>query len=146
MHRYRYAGLLVAALLFLIACEPAWTEAEKQNAQYIHLAFRESQAATHLSNTVSGLVMAEDFTRIWRKHLNRAYEYAQIVDDGVLDKVHPEMRDHWRAEFLEGLRLRLLNAEPPHNPGAEIKGQALHDQFGDWWNANNKGGIKIPKA
>ena len=121
-----------------------WSEKEKENARYIHLAFQEQQMATRISNQGKpfSLVPPEESTRMWR-HIERAYEYARTVTDSVLDKVHPQMRQHWRIEFEEGLRLRLKNWRT-HDVRAEIEGQALLDRFGDWWN-ENKREIRIPR-
>ena len=76
-------------------------------------------------------------------HYQTARQYAETVTDEVLDKVHSEIRAHWRSEFQEGIRLRLINLR--HGDlEAEIKGSALLDRFGDWWNANKKD-LRVPK-
>ena len=77
------------------------------------------------------------------KHYQNALQYAEIVTDEVLDKVHPKIRGRWRGEMEEGIRLRLINFHEG-DVQAEIKGSALLDRFGDWWNTN-KPDIKISK-
>ena len=140
-------GFLLIGVLALAACsdEPSFTEAEKTNARYVVLAFREAQQAVRISNSgpAFSLVSAEDSNRM-AAHYEKALEYAEIVTDEVLDKVHPDIREHWRGEMEEGIRLRLLNFQEKGNVQAEIRGSELLDRFGDWWNAN-KPDIKVPK-
>ncbi len=140
-------GLLLMGALALAACsdEPSFTETEKTNARYITLAFREAQQAVRVSNSgpAFSLVSKEDGDRI-TMHYQNALKYAEIVTDDVLDKVHPEIREHWRGEMEEGMRLRLINFQEKNNPQAEIRGSELLDRFGDWWNANKRD-IKVPK-
>ncbi len=139
-------GLLLVGALALSACsdEPSFTEDEKTNARYVTLAFREVQQAFRISNggPAFSLVSKEDRDRM-TMHYQNALKYAGAVTDEVLDKVHPEIRGHWRAELEEGIRLRLVNFQEG-NMQAEIKGSTLLDRFGDWWNAN-KPDIKVPK-
>jgi hypothetical protein len=139
-------GLLLIWALTLAACsdEPSFTEAEKTNARYVTLAFREAQQAVRISNSepAFSMVSAEDRNRM-TMHYQNALKFAETVTDEVLDKVHPKIRGHWRAELEEGIRLRLVNFQEG-NMQAEIKGSTLLDRFGDWWNAN-KPDIKVPK-
>ena len=60
----------------------------------------------------------------------------------MLDKIHRDLKSHWKEEFLEGLRLRLLNLESELGDyQAELKGDALLDKFVDWLKANK---IRVP--
>ena len=133
-------------ILLLAACsdEPTWSEQEKTNARYITLAFGESQQAIRISNSQQAFsAMSTEVRESMTMHYQTARQYAETVTDGVLDKVHSEMRAHWRNEFQEGIRLRLINLQ--HGDlEAEIKGSALLDRFGDWWNANKKD-LRVPK-
>ena len=140
------AGLLVIGVLAVAACseEPRFTDSEKTNARYVALAFREAQQAVAISNSkpAFSMVSAEDRERMIA-HYQNALKFAETVTDEVLNKVHPEIRGHWRAEMEEGIRLRLINFRKG-NAQAEIRGSDLLDRFGDWWNAN-KPDIKVPK-
>ncbi len=133
-------------ILLLAACsdEPTWSEQEKTNARYITLAFGESQQAIRISNSQQAFsAMSTEVRESMTMHYQTARQYAETVTDGVLDKVHSEMRAHWRNEFQEGIRLRLIKLQ--HGDlEAEIKGSALLDRFGDWWNANKKD-LRVPK-
>ncbi len=133
-------------ILLLAACsdEPTWSEQEKTNARYITLAFGESQQAIRISNSQPAVsAISKEDREGMTMHYQTARQYAETVTDEVLDKVHSEMRAHWRNEFQEGIRLRLINLQ--HGDlEAEIKGSALLDRFGDWWNAN-KNDLRVPK-
>lgn len=135
--------LFCSLLAVVVACSE-WSAEEKENSQNILRAFKEVQEATRISN--SGLSFAPmppaNLERMIA-HYEAALIYAITVEDKVLDKVHPEIRPHWRGEFEQGLHLRLINFHE-RDTQAEIEGSALLDQFGDWWDVN-KDDIKIPK-
>lgn len=135
--------VLVAQTLAACSDEPSFTEAEKTNARYVVLAFKEVQQAVRISNSKPGfsIISTEDWGQM-TMHYQNALKYAETVTDEVLNKIHPEIRAHWRGEMEEGIRLRLINYQED-NTQAEIKGSELLDRFGDWWNAN-KPDIKIP--
>jgi hypothetical protein len=135
--------VLLIALALPACSREEWTREEVQNAGYILLAFREEQEATRIGNGGGALtaLSASDF-EMMRSHLKKAYDYALLVEDGVLDKAHRELRQHWKEENVEGLRLCLVNFDRG-DATAEIEGQRLLDKFGDWWNAH-KGEIRIP--
>jgi hypothetical protein len=138
--------LLIVGVFFLASCsgEPDWTDAERDNARFILLAFLEENQATQLTDSVSspGLMPPGDTAQIVA-HLEQALEYAQAVNDDVLDKLNSEIRNHWRTEFQEGIQLRLAKFREG-DLQSEIIGHQLLVQFGDWWTANNKI-IKFPK-
>ena len=136
---------IIGAVVLSAACskQPAWTDAEKENAGYILSAFAEEQEAVHIANAGPGQMSRFDFERM-RAHQKRVVEFAAVVRDEILDKVNPTMRQHWRAEFTEGLRLQMQNYPDHPDAAAEINGQALTDRFGDWWN-ENKEAILIPE-
>ena len=138
--------LLIVGVFFLASCsgEPDWTDAERDNARFILLAFLEENQGTRITNSVSSpdVMPTGDAAQIV-VHLERALEYAEAVNDDVLDKINSEIRNHWRSEFQEGIRLRLAKYREGDLESA-INGHRLLVQFGDWWTANNKI-IKFPK-
>ena len=85
----------------------------------------------------------EDMRPILDK-LRAALKQAVAARDDVLDKIHPNLKSHWKEEFVEGLRLRVSNLESG-NYQAELKGDALLDKYGDWL-ATNKIRIPIPRS
>lgn len=137
-----------ASLLFdaaLLAQSP-WTEGEKENARYIIMSMEEVNKATIISNKQRPFSTSPsdspDIIRIVQ-HTEKAYEYAKVVTDSVLDKAHPDLRSHWRGEHQEGLRL-ILKSWEESDFQAQIMGKLLRSRFGDWWNQNKKQ-IRIPK-
>jgi len=138
--------LLIVAVSFLASCsgEPDWTDAERDNARYISLAFLEENQATRIAISVSspGFLPPGDAARIVA-HLEQALEYAEAVNDDVLDKLNSQIRNHWRTEFQEGMQMRLAKYREGDLESA-INGHQLLVQFGDWWTANNQI-IKFPK-
>jgi hypothetical protein len=103
--------------------------------------------ATRLSNNLgAGSGPREQLIPIVAK-LRAALEYANAVNDDVLDKIHPELRRYWKDKFIEGIRLRLSYLESTGGTfQAEFRGQALLDEFGDWFMKNkNKILVPVPK-
>ena len=137
--------LLIVSVFLLASCseEPDWTAAERDNARFILLAFLEENQGTRITNSVSSpdAMPPGDAAQIV-VHLERALEYAEAVNDDVLDKMNSEIRNHWRSEFQEGIRLRLAKYREGDLESA-INGHRLLVQFGNWWTANNEI-IKFP--
>ncbi len=141
----RIFSLIVGVFIFASCSgEQDWTDAERDNARHSTLAFLEESQATRIANSVwsPGFLPPGDAARIV-VHLEQALEYAEAVNDDVLDKLNSEIRDQWRTVFQEGIRLRL--AKFRHGDlESEIDGHQLLVRFGDWWTANNKI-IKFPE-
>ena len=137
--------LLIVSVFILASCseEPDWTDAERDNARFILLAFLEENQGTRITSPVSSpdVMPPGDAVQIVA-HLEQALEYAEAVNDDVLDKLNSEIRNHWRSEFQEGIRLRLAKYREGDLESA-INGHRLLVQFGNWWTANNEI-IKFP--
>jgi hypothetical protein len=143
------SALIALVLFFLTSCsdDGGWTQEQRLNAQNVLVALNEKIEATRLSNDLSppgvpAVVSRRNYEPIFGK-MRAAHAHATVVQDDVLDKIHPELRRHWREEFIEGLRLRISNWEKA-DMRAEIEGSALLDKFGDWYTKNNNN-IRIPK-
>ncbi|MBK1870160.1 hypothetical protein [Taklimakanibacter albus] len=137
----------LAFLLLIAACSDneSWTQEQRSNARNILNAWNAFNEANRIQND-NGLIVSREQIQPIIVNLRSAYEYAQVVQDDVLDKVHPELKQHWKREFIEGLRQRLQNLESGTGAvAAEIGGSIKLDQFGEWM-MENKGEIKIPKA
>ncbi len=76
--------LLVVCVFFLASCsgEPDWTDAERDNARFILLAFLEENQGTRITNSVSSpdFMPPGDAAQIVA-HLEQALEYAEAVND-----------------------------------------------------------------
>ena len=63
----------------------------------------------------------------------KSLKESQNIRDEVLSKLHPELPSHYRDEFCEGIKIYLQGWEE-FDPQLSIKGQWLHDKWGDWYN------------
>ena len=62
---------------------------------------------------------------------------ASLVDDKVLNKIHPQLREHFRNELVPVIQLKVRNWEMPQNDLSIHKQiDALENKWADWFNAN----------
>jgi hypothetical protein len=121
-----------------------FTISERINAAHILIAFHEVQEAIRISDRTTGAgTMAPEDLKLMIENYESALFNARIVTDEVLDKVHPDMRSHWRDELEAGLQLRLTKFQEG-NIQAETEGSALLYRFGEWWN-DNRGSMRAPQ-
>lgn len=66
-----------------------------------------------------------------------------LVTDGVLDKLHPQLREHYRFEYQKSLVL-LVNGAEGKDLNSEVAGVTLHGSWIDWYNAHKKE-IQFPR-
>ena len=117
---------------------------ERDNARHVVRALESAQAAVRISNkgTPYTTLSQGDLVEI-RAYKKAALEDAKRVQDHVLDKIHPEIRTHFRDEFQRGLELQLRNLTSG-DVASEVRGSALVNRWADWFNSN-RSQIKIPK-
>lgn len=81
------------------------------------------------------------------EHQRGALREARLVMDSVLDKAHPQLRQHFRGEFEKGLELVIRSEEmgmtSKVGPTSEqvnlgITGTTLLNEWVDWLNAHHK--------
>lgn len=141
-------------LIAVLGCSPnvTWSDAERKNAEHFFRALEAMQRATRLMNTAKPGVLQLGIEQIM-EHQRTALAEARLVSDGVLDKAHPELRDHFRSEFQRGLELIILSEETglKSTDGRireqiEIgtKGMVLLDKWVDWLNTH-RAEIRIPE-
>ena len=140
----RMVLVLSVVLVVLVGCrhEPSFDESERRNAQGVVSAMSEVRAAVRLTNRSGAGIASEREIQQLRLHYARAYDLARDVEDPVLDKIHEDLREHWRDEFQEAARLMLKNLTEG-DLDAALKGPALHGKWIDWLNANRRE-MKIP--
>jgi hypothetical protein len=68
----------------------------------------------------------------------KALAEAEQADIAAMNRHHPGYGDHFRDEFIEGLRLIVENQRSGTAASAfsSVRGQMLVDKFGDWYVAN----------
>tara|TARA_Y100001934_G_C11805913_1_gene519285 strand:- start:69 stop:515 length:447 start_codon:yes stop_codon:yes gene_type:complete len=141
-------ALTVIALPLIYGCgakQANWTDDEKANIQHFTNALEQRANATKIINSPtpeSSVDRANQLTRIMELK-KRSIEEAKLVDDILLDRIHPELRMNFRGKFQKSLQLFLDAAESSDNKKS-IESSLLHDEWVDWINANNES-IKIPK-
>lgn len=152
--RSRIACAAIIVLL-VAACTraPLWSDADRESAQHY---VRSLEA-----NDKAALIMRRgdpDTPQFGVQEINKyqrtALHEAQLVSDSVLDKVHPELRAHFRSEYQKGLELILESYEaaastssPPLKTQIErqASGVALLSQWKAWLEAH-RSEIKIDAA
>jgi hypothetical protein len=141
--------MFLAGLLLLAACSPIrgnWTEQDLESAMH----FYKSQRA---NKEYLRIVRSGDFNRKFtyeesmelgremRKALSEARQVA--ANPGFLDKVHQDMRQHYRDEYIRSLELTLQNMDHPNYEIAELADR-LYNSYVDWYLDHQKE-IHIPK-
>lgn len=66
----------------------------------------------------------------------KALDEAQQADISEMNSDYPGFGDHFKNEFIEGLRLVIDNGDHWTTGPAFFRGQVLIDRFGDWEDAN----------
>lgn len=143
------------AALVLASCSPGsnWSAEERKNANHFFQSLNASAAATKLTNREPppGQIVMLGAEKILAHH-KTALREARLVSDGVLDKAHPALRQHFRTEYEKGLELVIQGMELGMSSGPSqesvrlsYEGALLLNRWVDWLNAHNKE-IRIPKA
>lgn len=148
--------VMIGAIVLMVAhgCSPnvSWSDAERKNAEHFIRALEAMQRATRLVNAAKPGVLQLGIEEIM-EHQRTALAEARLVSDTVLDKAHPQLRDHFRSEFQRGLELVILSEETglQSKDGRlreqiEIgtKGLVLLDKWVDWLNSH-RAEIRIPE-
>lgn len=136
------AGILLAIPILTGIGVPGtsthWTEAESHQldrfTESIRHAVRISQLTREFEN---GASVDEERLRAMRSEVREALALAGTISDAFLDKLHPQLRRHYRNEFERGLQLRLaaytaiVRGEPAVRE--QLEWQAALDRWGDWY-------------
>jgi hypothetical protein len=123
----------------------SWTAEEKANSKHLMAAFNSDLEAIKLSNAGGpGLIPQDQLRKIVTLEKTALME-ASIVEDPVLDKVHPQLKQHFRDELVPAIELKVKNWEMPQNDLSIHKQiDDLENKWADWFNAN-KDDFYIPK-
>lgn len=148
------AVAIVLSSFALLSCstESTWTKEERKNANHFFLSMESDAAAVRILNKEpSPAILSQRDIDMILKYRKTALHEAMLVTDNVLDKAHPQLREHWRNEYEKGLQLYIKTIESPDSYETydrllfyQMQGQLLLDVFTDWFNAHNQE-IKIPK-
>lgn len=141
--------VLLAGLLLLAACSPIrgnWTPQDLESAMHF---YKSQRANKEYLRIVRGGDFNRKFTyeesmelgREMRKALSEARQVA--ANPGFMDKIHPDMREHYRDEYIRSLELTLQNMDHPNYEIAELADR-LYNSYVDWYLDHQKD-IRIPK-
>ena len=139
-----FSVLAFGFMLLLQACssEKSWTQNDKENVEHFFKSIEAKQAATLIINKLSSRIIPQEDIQEILRYQRIALQEAQLVTDDVLNKAHPELREHFRYEYQKGLDLFIKSLEAP-DFAAQITGSSLLDQWSDWLNAHRQE-IRIP--
>ena len=151
----RKLALTLAILWLAAACsrEPVWSTDERENSRHFFLSLEASQKAkqwTRAPNPDTPQFGVEEIN----KYQGIALREARLVKDAVLDKAHQDLRQHFRAEYQQGLELIQKSYAVASSPGSgapssdqirlQAAGVKLLRQWADWFQAH-RSDIKFPR-
>lgn len=126
-------AILVAALLGACADGVSWTPQEIRNGQHLLKSLDETTQAARLANALPSEFSPDDpkAKRI-AKLLRGAFTDAALVDDSVLEKLHPELFYKFRGDYQPALHQLFTYYETGRvptgtNPSGDLK------KFMYWW-------------
>ena len=147
-------ALIALILALTAACSrgPVWSTDETENSKHFFLSLEASQKATQLVSKGNPDVPQFGIDEI-NRYQSTALSEAKLVQDSVLDKAHPQLKEHFRSEYQKGLELILKSYEvasssksgPPSSGqiDLQVSGVTLLKRWTDWLNAHNHE-IRIP--
>jgi hypothetical protein len=152
---FRLASVCLTSftLAAIVACSSSWSSADRQNAEHFFRALDAAQKATQLTNKAQPGVIQTGIEEILQ-YQRLALQEANFVHDSVLDKAHPQLRQHFRGEFEKGLELVIRSAEmgmaSKVGPTSEqlnlaITGTTLLNEWIEWKNVHRLE-IHIPET
>lgn len=130
----RFAGLLLVVLL-TAGCSDhpiQWTAADRQNAQNIFESLDHAAKAAQLANHLPRDTRDPEQFREVINQLQLARHFADQVEDRILDKAHPNLRQKFRFEYSPALS-RLVEALKSNNREQAIEAAGQIKQFSRWF-------------
>lgn len=121
----------------------SWSKEEVVNSQHFLKADEARRKAIAISNSWESGSMSDpkqlEKSEEMRSLLSIALGHCEKIKDEVLDKIHPELKNHFRNELQKGLKLHLsYQNRETDDIAAEILGVSLMNQWIDWRNAHIK--------
>jgi hypothetical protein len=109
---------------------------ERTSADHVIAALGYHNKAASIANKPGFVVSPSDWDTIV-SYDKRALAEAEQADIGDMNKYHPGFGDHFRDEFIEGLKLIISNSDKGLEQTAPfLRGQVLLNKFGDWYIEN----------
>jgi len=121
-----------------------WSNEEKRNfCHFLNSQRADSQAARISNSTSVGYATEQQVSEIltlWRQALREA----SLVNDSVLDKTHPDLRDKYRNHYQKALQYQIAAFEQ-ENISYSLTGSKMKSDFIDWF-SSAKGRFRVPKG
>ena len=138
-----YRGLLLLCCLgasVLIAAHASPFSSPKGSAAHVSAAINYHTSAAAMGNKAEGMELISTIPESdWQtmiSYYRKALHEAQQADIADMNGDYPGFGDHFRDEFIEGLKLILDNDAGLARVPAFTRGQILMHRFGDWYEAN----------
>ena len=156
IHTLFFIVIICSFLLFIPSVSysfslfgPSWSEEEKKEVCYFLRSYGTVRDTTALFNNWHQSNSTPDFKLLISRHAS-VLKDSEMVSDRVLDKIHPNLKKHYRHELVESSNLaikyytNILFKNKHINIQTTIKSSALHDKFGDFFQSKAKE-FKMPK-
>lgn len=128
----------MAALLLFSACsskeDDKWTEADHAAALHYFNSLRDNKEASRIVRQAGNTFSPKQKAQV-RALTASSLDEARTVSDELLDKVHPQLKNHFRDEFQVALELALANLDNPNYEAAQ-KASVLFSNYADWFAAH----------
>jgi len=108
-----------------------WSDAERRDVNRIFLSYEEVQKADELLAVKTPETLTTEDLRYIVQAFEKALSHAQTVPDGILEKVHPEMKAQFRKIYQPGLR-GMLNGFKNGDQNTAREGAELYQTYGAW--------------
>ena len=143
------ARALMAAFMLLAACSPIrgdWTAQDLESATHFYKSQRANKEYLRIvrGSDLSRKFNYEESMELGREMRTALSEARQLAaNPGFMAKVHPDIREHYRDEYIRSLELTLQNMDHPNYEIAELADR-LYNSYVDWY-LEHQGDIHIPK-
>ncbi len=150
MKPFNFHHAALAILLLLAACSPIrgnWTAQDLETATHFYKSQRANKEYLRIirsSGDFNRKFTYEESVALGREMRKARSEALQVLaDPGFLKKVHQDIREHYRDEYLRSLELTLQNMEHPNYDIAELADR-LYNSYVEWY-VDHQTEIHLPK-
>ena len=126
-------GCLGVGILIAVYTPPLFSS--KDSAAHVIAAIGYHNKAAAIVN-IPRLTISQAGWKAIVSYDKKALAEAQLADISAMNSYYPGFGDHFKNEFIEGLRLIVSNGNNRESAPAFFKGQILEHRFGDWYEAN----------
>ncbi len=108
-----------------------WSDAERRDMNNILLSYAEVDKADAVLATKTPQTLTAEDLRYIVQAFEKALSFAELVSDGILEKVHPEMKTQFRQNYQPGIR-RMLHGFKHGDQSIAREGASLYQAYGAW--------------